>query len=88
MGLLLPLADFLPQAGNVAAELPERGPLGFIVLSIIIAPVLVITIISILVAPRTFRIPGLFIGAVILLISAIVSSFAISGWLLGFVVPD
>ena len=87
MGVLFQLTDFVPQISNLAAEFPERGTIGFIVLSIIIAPVLVITIVSMLAAPRTFRIPVLFVGSVILLIGAFVSIFAITGWLLGFIVP-
>ncbi len=87
MGLLLPLAVFLHQTGQFTAESVGGVPLGFIVLSIVITPVLVITLLAMLVAPRTFRLPGLFLTSVVLLISAVVSSFALASWVLGFFVP-
>ncbi len=90
--LLLRLPDFITPANAVATEAVEglaaSDTIGFIVLAIILGPVIVLTIASIFGAPRTFRIPGLFIGSIILLLGALISGFAIIGVLLGFIVPQ
>ena len=84
------LPNIVTSANAAAAEAGEGAApvrIGFIVLAIIVGPVILLTIASIFEAPRTYRIPGLFIGSLILLIGAIVLSFAIAGVLLGFIVP-
>ena len=78
--------------GHAIAEQAGGGFLapdviGFVVLAIIVGPVAIITIISLFSPPRTFKMPGLFLGSLILLVGALVSGFAILGFLLGFIVP-
>ena len=90
--LLLRLPNFITPVNAVATQAAEglaaTDKIGFIVLAIIVGPVIVLTIASIFGKPRTFRVPGLFIGSLILLIGAIILSFAISSALLGFIVPQ
>ncbi len=89
--LLFQLPGFLAPANAVASQgaegLAASGKIGFVVLAIIVGPVIVLTIASIFSKPRTFRVPCLFIGSLILLVVAILFSFAMSGVLLGFIVP-
>ena len=90
--LLLQLPNFITHTNAVAAEAVEGltapDTIGFIILAIIVGPVIVLTIASIFGAPRTFRIPSLFIGSIILLIGAMILGFAIMSALLGFIVPQ
>ncbi len=90
--LLLRLPNFITPANAVAAEAVEGlaapDTIGFIVLAIIVGPVILLTIAAIFGSPRTFRIPGLFIGSIILLLGALISGFAIISALLGFIVPQ
>ncbi|MBI4188359.1 MAG: hypothetical protein HY529_04030 [Chloroflexi bacterium] len=90
--LLFRLSDLGIPVSAIAAEVSDRqtmsGNIGFVVLAIIVGPVVILTIASMLEHPRTFRIPTLFIGSVILLISAIISSFAAAGMLLKLVIPQ
>jgi len=62
--------------------------MGLILMAIIVIPVIVLIIASILSAPRTFRVPGLFIGSLVLLMGVIILGFAIFGVILGFIVPQ
>ena len=64
------------------------GEIGLIVIAIIVLPVIVLTTASVFGAPRTFRVPGLFVGSLVLLVGAIIIGFAILGALLGFIVPQ
>ncbi len=75
-------------AAQVAEEFTASGTIGFIVLAIIVGPVIIITIAAMFGRPRTFRVPALFMGSVILLIGATLLGFAISSILLGFIVPQ
>ncbi len=90
--LLFRLTNLTIPVNTVAAKAAEglagSDTIGYIVLAIIVGPVILLTIASMLGAPRTFRIPGLFIGSIILLIGGIILSFAISGVLLRFIVPQ
>ncbi len=90
--LLLRLPNLITPANAVAVQAADGSTapdtIGFIVLAIIVGPVIVLTIASIFGAPRTFRIPGLFVGSIILLLGALISGFAIIGVLLGFIVPQ
>lgn len=92
ISFLLRLSNLVTQANTVAASMADRqtmsGRIGFIVLAIIVGPVIILTIASMLGHPRTFRIPGLFMGSLILLIGAIVFSFAAVSILLSFIVPQ
>ena len=72
----------------MAEEFTASGTIGFIVLAIIVGPVIIITIAAMFGRPRTFRVPALFMGSVILLIGATLLGFAISSILLGFIVPQ
>lgn len=62
--------------------------IGFILMGIIAVPVIVLITASIFSKPRTFRIPGLFIGSIIVLFVIVMVVFAIFGGLLGFIVPE
>ena len=89
--LLFRLPHLITSANAVATQVAEEftasGTIGFIVLAIVVVPVVALTIASMLGSPRTFRVPGLLIGSLILLIGATILGFAISSVLLGFIVP-
>ncbi len=90
--LLFRLPNLITPTNAVAAQASEglaaSDTIGFIVLAVIVGPVIVLTIASIFDPPRTFRVPILFIGSLILLIGVMILGFAISGVLLGFIVPQ
>ena len=90
--LLFRLSDVITLANASAAQMAEEPatpfPIGFVVLAIIVGPVIVLAIVSMFGAPRTFRIPGLFLGSLALLVGAIVLGFAVFSALLGFIVPE
>ena len=65
---------------------PEN--IGFIVLAIITTPVLVVITIALLSSLKDSRILGLFLGSVVVLIGFVLSSFALFGALLKFIVPQ
>ncbi len=92
ISLLFWLPSLITPANAIAAETAEgfaaSGRIGFIVLAIILSPVILLTIAAIFGTPRTLRVPGLFIGSLILLFSAIILGFAASSVLLGFIVPQ
>ncbi len=92
MGLLFGLSNLITPASGVTPQVAEESAasttIGFIVLAIIVGPVIVLTIASMFGAPRTFRIPGLFMGSLVLLVGAIIVAFAIFSALLGFIVPQ
>lgn len=71
-----------------AAEFSGSGTIGFVVLAIIVGPVILLTLVAMFGAPRNIRVPGLFLGSLILLIGGLIASLAIVGRLLGFVVPQ
>lgn len=75
-------------AAPVTGGVTESGTIGFIVLAVILGPVIMLTVAAMFGKPRTFRVPGLFLGALILLIGSIIISFAVSGMLLKFLVPQ
>ena len=62
--------------------------IGFILMGIIVVPVIILIIASIFSKPRTFRIPILFIGSLIVLFVIVMVVFALFGGLLGFIVPE
>ncbi len=90
--LLLQLPELIAPAEAVAAQIGEgpeaSGTIGFIVLAIIIGPVILLTIAAVIESPKTSRIPELFIGSVILLLGALISSFAAISLLLKFIIPQ
>ncbi len=79
------MIDLLLQA---AERLLAPGRIGLTVMALIAIPVILLIITSIFSPPRTFRVPGLFLGSLILLIGAIIVGFAISGVLLEFIIPQ
>ncbi len=90
INLLLSLTNFIVPGGALAQTVEESTssvPLGFIVLSIIIGPVIVFTLAAMFGRPREFRVPGLFLGSVVLLIGSMIAGFFIIGNLLKFVIP-
>lgn len=86
--LLHPVIPANATAAPMTVGVTGSVPIGFIVLAVIVSPVIVLTIAAMFGSPRTFRVPGLFLGSVILLISAIIASFAASSVLLKFIVPQ
>lgn len=92
MSFLAGLPELVTQVNAIAAEVGDRqtmsGNIGFVVLAIIVGPVILLTIASMLGHPRTYRIPGLFMGSVILIMGAIIFSFAAVGILLKFIIPQ
>jgi hypothetical protein len=79
------MIDLLLQ---VVERFTASGNIGFTLMAIIVGPVIVIIIASVFGTPRTFRVPGLFLSSLIVLIGALIAGFAIFGLLLGFVVPQ
>ncbi len=92
MDLLSRLSSLVAPANAAVTQTAEEpaasGTIGLVVLAIIVGPVIVLTIASMFGAPRTFRLPGLFLGSLVLLIGAIIVAFAIFGVLLGFIIPQ
>jgi len=62
--------------------------IGLLLMAIIVVPVITLIVAFVLGSPGTLRVPGLFIGSLILQIGIIIISFAIFGVLLGFIVPQ
>jgi hypothetical protein len=62
--------------------------IGFILMGIITVPVIVLITASIFSKPRTFRVPSLFIGSIIVLFGIVMVVFAIFGSILGLFVPQ
>lgn len=83
--LVLPAAAKTAQASESA--LPS-DKIGFVVLGVILGPVFLLTLAAMFEYPRKSRIPELFLGAFVLLISAMVAGFAVIGFVLKFVVPQ
>ncbi len=79
------MTDLLLQA---AEGLLAPNRIGLTVMAIIAIPVIFLIITSIFSPPRTFRVPGLFLGSLILLIGAIIFAFAAFSAILGLIVPQ
>lgn len=62
--------------------------IGIIVMAVILSPVVVISAAAIFDSPRTFRVPALFVGAVVGLIGAMVAAVAAFGAVLKLIVPQ
>ena len=62
--------------------------IGFILMGIIVVPVIALITAAIFSKPRTFRIPSLFIGSLIVLFVIVMVVFALFGAILGFIVPQ
>ena len=90
--LLTQLSNLIVPAGITAARASEgdavSDKIGFIVLGIIIGPVILLTIAAIIESHKKSRIPAFFLGSFVLVVSAIVLSFAVVGILLKFVIPQ
>lgn len=79
------LSNLALSVGNWMAT-PDN--IGFIVLAIIVTPVLTLTTIALFNPLKASRIPGLFLGSVVVLIGFVLLSFALFGALLKFIVPQ
>lgn len=81
------LSNFAQSVGSWLTT-PEN--IGFIVLAIILAPILVVTAIALFsLSPlKASRIPALFLSSVVILIGSVLLSFAVIGVLLKFIVPQ
>ncbi|MFC2020643.1 hypothetical protein ACFLU1_02480 [Chloroflexota bacterium] len=92
INLFSQLPSLITPANAIATKVGEglagTDTIGFIVLGIIVGPVIVLSIASILEPPRTFRVPALFVGSLIVLVGAIIASFAAVGIVLKFIVPQ
>lgn len=89
IGLLVLLPNLIASANSVATEVTaEPIEIGFIVLAIIVGPVICLVVASLFGRPRTFRVPVLLVGGLILLIAALVLGFAVIGTIMKFVVPQ
>ncbi|MFC1988359.1 hypothetical protein ACFLVJ_00785 [Chloroflexota bacterium] len=87
--LLMQFSNLVTRAGTVAQIGGDSASnLGFIVLGIIVGPVLVLAIVGVIEFPKRSRVPELFLGSFLLLVSALVLSFAAVGALLKFIVPQ
>jgi hypothetical protein len=82
VGPQVSIAD--PESSGVG--LPP-GSIGYVVLGLILVPVVVLIASAIFSSPRNTRVPGLFLGSVVLLIGATIVGFAAFGALLGLVFP-
>lgn len=87
MKLLAPLSS-MNILTTVAEESTSPERIGFIVLAIIIGPVIILTLAAVMGKPRTVMIPGLFLGSVVMFISAMVIGFAAIGIVLKFIIPQ
>lgn len=61
--------------------------IGLVLMMVIVIPVVVIIIAAIFSAPRTFRVPALLIGELVLSTAVILLAFAAFSALLGLIVP-
>ena len=57
-------------------------------MAIIGVPVIAVVAAAIFSAPRTFRVPALFIGSLVILFGTIILVFAIFSAILGLIVPQ
>ncbi len=62
--------------------------IGFVIMAIIGIPITILITAAIFEAPRTFRIPGLFLGSIILMVGGFIAAFAVISMLLKFIVPQ
>ena len=92
--LLMHLSQFILPAAQAAHQVESttgsvvQDKIGFVVLGIIIGPVALLTAASMIGAPRNSRIPFLFIGALVTLITGMAASLGVIGWALKFIVPQ
>ncbi len=63
-------------------------PIGYIVISVILIPIIVMAIAGIATKPRNFAVPAVFTGAVVLLIGGMLAGLVVIGFLLKFIVPQ
>ncbi len=62
--------------------------IGIVLMTVIVTPVLAVIIAAIFTTPRTFRVPALLIGELVLSTAIIIFSFAAFSALLGLIVPE
>ena len=62
--------------------------IGYVIMVVIGVPLVSLITAAMFAAPRNFRIPGLFLGSIILQIVGFIVAFAVIGVLLGFIVPQ
>ena len=86
--LLLRLPAGIIPNNAVAGEFSGSGTIGFVVLAVIVSPVILLTLAAMFGSPRNFRVPGLFLGSLILLVGTLIGFFAAANVLLGFIVPQ
>lgn len=82
------IAWHVSQATLAAENNQSPVPIGYIVLAVILAPVISFALAAVFTHPRQYRVPGLFIASVILLIGAMVAGFAIISVVLKLIVPQ
>jgi hypothetical protein len=73
---------------NEIASFFQNVPVGYIVLSVVLIPVLVMAICGVTTRPRNLIVPAIFTSAVVVLIAGMVAGFAVIGFVLKFVVPQ
>ncbi|MBI2836100.1 MAG: hypothetical protein HYX85_00200 [Chloroflexi bacterium] len=87
-GSFFDLADIMPVMNASTTPASQAVPIGFIVLAVILTPVVTLVVISMFGQPRNLRIPTLFLGGFVLMVSALVLGFAALSFILKFVVPQ
>lgn len=92
MNIPIQLYDLIPSVSSIAAEGSEDITswlkIGYVVLSIIVAPVIILFIASLFSHPRIYRIQVIHFGVLIFLAGALIAGFAIIGWVLKFFIPQ
>ena len=83
----LGLASNAAEDESVGFSLPT-GYIGYVVLALIVTPVVILVASAVLGGPRDWKVPGLFLVCLGVLISATIVGFALIGKLLGFVIPS
>jgi len=89
--LLLNISNIILPAAVVAHNEAVTGSvaadkIGFIVMGIIVGPVFLLTLAS-MIESRNTRIPGLFLGAFVVMVSAVVLGLGAIGFALKFFFP-
>jgi hypothetical protein len=62
--------------------------IGLILMALILVPLLAIMVASVLIPPRSYKIPAMFTGAFVLQIIAMIIGFIIIAFILGLVIPQ
>jgi len=88
--LILQMLKLIAPAGYTATQVNTvpSDNIGFVVIGIIVAPVLLLALIGSFEYPRKSKVPELFLGGFLLIVSTLVISLALISFVLKFVIPQ